>query len=172
MSWMDLDHLSECSICMEREGYPIVVGCDHIYCERCIADWCTKHAAQCPICRLPVYGLMSGLERVVYLSPHNVPSWGLTVADQSRVAGKDVFRIDSVANDSIGSFHGLRKNQYVRFFGARDDPIDSLSEVESATSEAFAKKRLLKVETVSVDDGCGVPGLCACLFRSIIMRAR
>lgn len=160
----DLAH-TECSICMEREGSPIVVGCDHVYCERCIAEWCTKHTAQCPICQLPVHGLASGLERVVYLSPHNVSSWGLTVADQNRVAKSDVFRLDSVRKESIGAVHGLHKDQYVRFFGERDCPLTSLTEVESATSEAYRKKRLLKVETVPVDDEGG--DFCTRFYRFI-----
>lgn len=136
---------------MERAGYAIIVGCDHVYCEICIAEWCTAHAAQCPICRLPIHGLATGLERVVYLSPHDVPNYGLTVVTQSRVLRKDVFRLESVTKESIGAAHGLRGNQYVRFFGKRDRPITTLSEVKMVTSEAYAKKWLLKVEIVTVN---------------------
>ena len=85
------------------------------------------------------------------------------MADQNRVAKSDVFRLDSVHKESIGAAHGLHKNQYVRFFGERDCPVTSLIEVESVTSEAYRKKRLLKVETVSVEGGD--PDCCTRFYR-------
>ena len=140
------DPPQECSICMERKGRGIVVGCDHVYCEGCIAEWCMKHEARCPVCRLPVYGLVTGAEDVVYLSPHDTADWGLTVGPQTDVEGRDVFRLTRIDSESISEANGLCADQFVRFFDIDDRPVTLISNVERIAAEAHSKKRLLKVQ--------------------------
>ena len=148
-----LDEECCCSICLDRPGQKIVVGCDHLYCERCIAAWCTNHKAQCPICQMPVHGLTTEAKSVVYLSPHEVPGWGITVKPQTVLPDRDVFRLADVSPESIGNANGLCADQFVRFFGAGGQPVSEIEAVKSLAAEAYAKKRLLKVQVVGRADG-------------------
>jgi predicted butyrate kinase (DUF1464 family) len=119
------------------------------------------------MCRLPVHGLASSTERVVYLSSHNVSGWGLSVVNQSHVSEKDVFRLALVHKESIAAIHGLRRDQYVRLFKTRDSTVTSLPEVHLLLSEAYRKKRLLKIEIVERADN-SMRDCCARLCRLVI----
>jgi hypothetical protein len=44
-----------CSICMDLYQNPVVLECDHIFCEECVNQWFLKEKS-CPICRHEVPG--------------------------------------------------------------------------------------------------------------------
>lgn len=41
----------DCSICMNTLRRPVILPCNHMFCEDCIGEWLQDHSS-CPLCRL------------------------------------------------------------------------------------------------------------------------
>lgn len=159
----------ECSICLEREGMDVILGCDHLFCEECIERWCTRYAATCPTCRLPVHGLSPRPGGIVFLSPHENVGWGMRVVRPPFLSQKGVFLLSSVRPNSISEANGLRERQLVRLFDPSGSPFERVDEAEAFAAESHARKRLLKVQ--SVDDPCERKGPFQTCLSSLWRRA-
>ena len=44
----------ECNICLDDLKEPVVTKCGHLYCWKCLSEWLTRGAADCPVCKAAV----------------------------------------------------------------------------------------------------------------------
>ena len=169
---IESDAEDECVICMARLGHDIILGCNHKYCIHCIEEWCMKYTAHCPMCLLPVHGLTRKPYDIVYLSPHEVCNWGITVESQSETVDTDVVRLSSVQPLSIGEANGLRKNQFIRVFDTNGVPINSVQCIKEFARDAHSNSRLLKIQTLDLEESppqsADSTGVCGRLCRLLL----
>jgi len=49
-SWIPSEHQRTCTLCLDPLRDPSVTTCGHVFCWRCVSDWC-RERAECPLCR-------------------------------------------------------------------------------------------------------------------------
>ena len=136
----------ECVICLEDTGRALLIGCDHIYCQSCIGEWCIRKEALCPVCQSPIYGFSGLPANLFFLSLHSCPDWGMSLAPQTFLDHETVVLVKSVRERSICHVHGLRDNDLIRVFGANQKPLKGISTIIDFARQAHRGNRMLKVE--------------------------
>ena len=41
---------NDCTICQDRLSDPVILRCNHIFCEDCVSEWLDREST-CPLCR-------------------------------------------------------------------------------------------------------------------------
>lgn len=146
-----VEDAEECPVCLEATATHCVVGCDHAFCQRCVARWCTSRSAYCPLCRQEVFGILCDAPGRVYLSPHH-GAWRVRLREVA--CGLEI-----VEADDLSRAHGLEEGMVIYINGS-----DVLEHACAAIRAAFRDKRLLQVdvrdERVSHARYCGS---CCCV---------
>jgi len=42
---------TDCTICQEKLTRPILLPCNHLFCDECITEWFERGEKTCPMCR-------------------------------------------------------------------------------------------------------------------------
>ena len=125
----------ECPVCFVAPATHCVVGCDHAFCEACVAEWCLAYRAFCPLCRQKVFGILSNRPHRVYVSPHHGP-WRVRFR---QLCGA----LEIVEADDLTRAHGLEEGSRVHVNGGHD-----VARAQAALDAACRAQRLVQVDVL------------------------